>query len=309
MDTTVSILQKVRYSDQESEPFEFNVKRDDLIDPVISGNKWRKLKYNIAQAEHKNAKGIITFGGAFSNHLVATAKACAEHDLLSIGIVRGEELNETSNETLKKCAFYGMELRFVSRSDYKKRNDYTFIKNLQYEEPDYFMVPEGGANFYGVIGCQDILKETQNHYDHIYVSAGTGTTAAGIALSMHPESKLHIVSALKGDFLKDETAKLINLVFNDEEATAMLMQRVSFTSDTYFGGYGKWDRSLINLIQSFYGETGLKLEPIYTGKVLNKMLADRKDNLISEEDKVLLVHTGGLQGVSGIERKLGYQLF
>lgn len=309
MDTKVSILQKVRFSDQESEPFAFYVKRDDLIDPVISGNKWRKLKYNVAQAKHKNAKGIITFGGAFSNHLVATAKACADHDLSSIGIVRGEELTETSNETLKKCSYYGMELRFISRSEYKKRNDYTFIKKLQYQDPDYVMIPEGGANFYGVVGCQEILKETPNHFDHIYVSAGTGTTAAGIALSMHFESQLHIVSALKGDFLRDEIAKLINSVFNDTEATAKLMQRITFTSDTHFGGYGKWNDTLIDVLQSFYAQTDLKLEPIYTGKVLSKMLNDRKENLITEEDKVLFVHTGGLQGISGVERKLGYQLF
>lgn len=309
MNTTSSILQKVRYSVAESEPFTFYIKRDDLIDPIISGNKWRKLKYNIELAKSRKAIGLLTFGGAFSNHLVATAKACANHGFKSIGIVRGEELSPNVNETLKKCKSYGMELRFISRAAYKKRNEYSFIKSLQYEHSDFTIVSEGGANFYGVVGCQEILKETPNDFDHIYIAAGTGATAAGVALSMNLKTQLHVISALKGDFLQHEITKLINLIYNDNQTTNALMERVTIISDSQFGGYGKWNHSLVNLIQSIYNQTNLKLEPIYTGKVFYNMLKDWSNKQIQEDDKVLFVHTGGLQGISGVERKLGYQLF
>lgn len=309
MDTTLSILQKVRYSVHDSEPFSFYIKRDDLIDPIISGNKWRKLKYNVVQAKHKNAEGMLTFGGAYSNHLVATAKVCAEQGLKSIGIVRGEELTAQSNDTLRKCEAFGMELRFIARAVYKERNSYAFIKQLQYDNKDFIIIPEGGANFYGVIGCQEILKETSNDFDHIYIAAGTGTTAAGVALSMSSKTKLHVISALKGDFLRTEITQLINLVYNDKEATQELMKRITIRSDDVFGGYGKWNTELIDLMQAFHAETALKTEPIYTGKVLYNLFQDIEKNKNLAKEKVLFVHTGGLQGLSGVEEKQGYQLY
>ena len=168
MDVSSSILEKVCLHNPEGKPFFIDVKRDDLIDEIVSGNKWRKLEYNVLQAKKENKKGILTFGGAYSNHLVATAKACYLLGFKSLGIVRGDELNAFSNTTLKTCAHYGMQLLFYARSRYKERYSASFLTALQTQYPSYFMVPEGGKNQLGTLGCRKIVTETPNDYDHIF---------------------------------------------------------------------------------------------------------------------------------------------
>lgn len=272
-----------------------HVKRDDLLHPIVSGNKWRKLKYNIEQAIQTKHTGIFTFGGAFSNHLVATAAACQEVGLASIGFVRGDELNEASNATLKKCSELGMKLIFLSRELYFMRNDKQFVDELRMEHPGFFPVPEGGANYYGIIGCQEIWQELNNTYDHVFVACGTGTTAAGLILGKPAHTQLHIVPALKGF----ETEKTIrNLVYwsvFDEEMTDELMQGVHFLEDFHFGGYGKVTDELLTFQHVIREQVLLPLDQVYTAKAFFALLETCKQEAFSGK-RILFIHTGGLQG-------------
>ena len=296
MDTSLSKLQKVRFSLENCEPFTFWIKRDDLIDPFVSGNKWRKLKYNIEKAQHQNALGILTFGGAFSNHLVATAKACHLNGLSSIGIVRGEELSEKCNGTLKSCSEFGMKLHFVSRSEYKKRNDHDYLYQLRDLYKQYYIVPEGGANYYGIIGCQEILQETPNDYTRIYLAGGTGTTAVGVISGSMEQSKVHLVSALKGDFLSKEVRKGLQKISYNEDEVASSYEQLILNTGHHFGGYGKVNQKLIVFINEFYKQTKIPLDPIYTGKAMYAMIQDFKKGLILKDENCLFIHTGGIQG-------------
>lgn len=298
LDTSRSKLEKVRLPLGKGEPFSFDIKRDDLIDPVISGNKWRKLKYNLLSALERKNEGIITFGGPFSNHLIATAKAANQNKLRSIGIVRGDELNSESNETLKTCKLFGMELVFISRSEYKEKDESYFIKKLHSDYPNFYLVPEGGRNYYGVIGCQEILSETANDYAHVYLAGGTGTTGAGILLGASENTHVNVVSALKGSFLHKEIEQLLYLVLNDYSLVESYLEKLKVRNDSHFGGYAKVNQELIHYINEIYKSTLLKLDPIYTAKAFHQMDLDYRNGIIKPEDKVLFVHTGGLQGAN-----------
>jgi 1-aminocyclopropane-1-carboxylate deaminase len=293
-----SLLEKLKYEDvSTSKILEVFVKRDDLIDPLVSGNKWRKLKYNIEQAKHKSGEGIITFGGAHSNHLVATAKACNKAGLKSVGFVRGEELTADSNETLKDCASFGMELVFISREEYKNKEDWDYLNQLKHGFPAFHIVPEGGANFYGVVGCQEILKETANDFDHVFLCAGTGTTAAGVILSAGAHTKVHVVAALKGDFMEAQVTKMLNSVCFDEELVSELKSKSVFHNNTHFGGYAKTSPELIAFIADFKYQTNLPLDPIYTGKSMYALVQEWKRGGLGNGNKILFIHTGGMQGM------------
>lgn len=304
--TSNSILEKVRLPIGKGEPFSFEVKRDDLIHSVISGNKWRKLKYNILQVEHRKNQGVLTFGGPYSNHLIATAKATNIAGLKSIGIVRGDELNNESNATLRHCAELGMQLVFISRSEYRSKDEPAYLKNLHSQYPNFFIVPEGGRNYYGVIGCQEILTETNNDYDHVYLAGGTGTTGAGLLLGSKPNSKIHVVSALKGDFLRNEIKQLLYLVLNDSEMVELYMDRLLVHNDSHFGGYAKVPLELTDYINSVYHRSALKLDPIYTSKAFYKMEEDYNSGLILNGEKVIFIHTGGLQGAEPWSSKIDF---
>ncbi len=294
--TSKSITQKVQFSFGKVGPFSFDIKRDDLIDPVISGNKWRKLKYNIEKAKNNKNTGVITFGGAYSNHLIATAQAAYKFGLSSIGIVRGDELNSQSNETLRSCNRLGMELVFVTREEYRLRSSKDYITNLHHEYPNNWLVPEGGANYYGAIGCQEILDNKKVLYDHIYVASGTGTTAAGILSASKGDTKVHAVSALKGDFLVEDIRKMMWSILSDDETVDEFMLRLDLNTEMHLGGYGKTNESLFNLIRSFFDQTGVPLEPIYTGKALMALINDIEKGVVKSSDRILFVHSGGLQG-------------
>jgi 1-aminocyclopropane-1-carboxylate deaminase len=271
------------------------VKRDDLLHPIVSGNKWRKLKYNAQQALQTKHSGIFTFGGAFSNHLVATAAACQEVGLASIGFVRGDELNEASNATLKKCSELGMKLIFLSRELYFMRNDKQFIDELRMEHPGFFPVPEGGANYYGIIGCQEIWQELNTSYDHVFVACGTGTTAAGLILGKPAHTQLHIVPALKGFETEKTIRSLVHWSVFDEEMTDELMQGVHFLEDYHFGGYGKVTPELLDFQQEILQKLNLPLDQVYTAKAFYALLQTCKQEVFTGK-RVLFIHTGGLQG-------------
>lgn len=295
-DTALSVTQHLQDPNCLFQGAKIVVKRDDLIDKWVSGNKWRKLKYNISAAQAAKQNRILTFGGAFSNHLLATAKACHLAGLKSVGVVRGDELNENANDTLKNCASLGMNLIFISREEYHLRDNKSYIEQLHIDYPNTYIVPEGGANFYGLIGCQEIWRELSKEYTDVVVAAGTGTTAAGILSGMPKTMKLHVFSALKGDFLSKEIEQKIRFSFHNEEFTASCMKQMKLYGEDIFGGYGKYNQELLDFIIWVKETFDLPLDQVYTGKAFYGLYQMIQNGLFHEKSRILFVHTGGLQG-------------
>lgn len=269
---------------------EIYVKRDDLIHPVISGNKWRKLKYNIQEAKDRNYTTILTFGGAFSNHIAASAYAVKAHGLKSIGVIRGEAVE---NRTLKLAKQNGMQFYFVSRADYRLKQNDDFILKLKRNFGQFYHIPEGGANPLGVLGAEEIISEIENFdFDVVALSAGTGTTAAGILKSIDQSVNCIVFPALKkGSFLEQEIVKLSNTN----------PVNLSLELDFHFGGYAKTNAELIQFMRLFYKKTNLKLDQVYTAKMMFGLLEKIKNGAIPSNAKILVIHTGGLQGNTKIE--------
>lgn len=307
--TALSTLQKINLKAFVGQDFEIQIKRDDLIDNLVSGNKWRKLKYNVEKALHLKAKGILTFGGAHSNHLIATAKACNKINLKAIGFVRGEELNQYANPTLKRCAELGMELIFLTREEYKMRNEKFYKDDIKLRLPNYYLVPEGGANYYGAIGCQEIIKELPKETTDIIVSAGTGTTAAGLILGAGSTQKVHVISALKGDWMEEEVAQLLKYITFDEETVEGLVDRSAFIYNAHRGGYAKVDDQLLDFTKAFFEEYKIKLDAIYTAKAMMWLIEEVKKGLFQPGQKIVFIHTGGVQGMSYLMKQKKINLF
>ena len=270
------------------------IKREDLIHPFISGNKFRKLKYNLLQAKVENHETLLTFGGAFSNHIAAVAFAGKEQGFKTIGIIRGEELRGkiSENPTLKFAEDCGMQFEFVSREDYRYKNQTLFLENLKKKFGDFYLIPEGGTNALAIKGCEEILTENDSTFDYICCSIGTGGTISGIINSILPHQKVLGFPSLKGDFLKDE---IRNFVKNDNW---------ELITDYHFGGYGKVNEELIQFINHFYSQNQIPLDPIYTGKMVFGVIDLIQKNYFPIGSKILLIHTGGMQGVKGMNMKL-----
>lgn len=285
------------------------VKRDDLIHPEISGNKWRKLKYNLLKAQSLNKELIITMGGAFSNHIAATAALGKARGIRTKGIIRGEEKKEL-NQTLKRAQENGMELEFISRQLYDERNEEWFKQEVLERHRKAYFIPEGGANFLGMQGCTEILHEVNIDYEFVCICAGTGTTASGLAWSLPEGKKLLVFPALKGgDFLKDEMKEQLYWALLDEDAVEHNMKKVSFHSDYHFGGYAKINQELINFMRDFHDITTIKLDPIYTAKMFFGIFDLIQNGHFKKGQNILLIHSGGLQGISGIESKIGQKIY
>jgi 1-aminocyclopropane-1-carboxylate deaminase len=267
------------------------VKRDDLIDPYISGNKWRKLKYILARAKAENKTHLVTFGGAYSNHLVATAAAASRSGLTASAFVRGEEVK---NEILLLCSLFGMKLIFVDRESYRDKQK-LFKQHFANDAQAYF-IDEGGASAEAIIGCAEVIGELTETYDHIFCAAGTGTTAAGLLQGIQQQglnTQLHIIPVLKGgSFIKDEIAKY-----------TPLSNHLELHLDYHFGGYAKTTPELINFIKTFTAQTGLLLDPIYTAKMFYAIQDLQQQGAIGKDEKVLAIHTGGLMGLFGMKDK------
>lgn len=283
-----------------------STKRDDLIHPLVSGNKWRKLKYNVERCRQEKYSGILTFGGAYSNHLRATAAVGNILDLATIGIVRGDELTPASNETLKCCTQDGMQLVFTTREEYALREEKYYEEELRRRHGNYLIVPEGGANFHGVLGCVEIIKELEGSYDHLFLAGGTGTTAAGL-LYADLDTQIHLVSSLKGgEFLQENIRlHLMKAGFSDEEITES-MKKLSVHADYHFGGYAKYTDELIDFMNDFYEQTKVPLDQVYTAKAAYALVDQIKKQKIQKDERVLFLHTGGLQGTRVITSVLDF---
>lgn len=278
----------------ESRGLGLYVKRDDLIHPEVSGNKWRKLKYNIEQAKQMGKSGILTFGGAYSNHVLATAVACAHFGLKSAALIRGEELNTSSNEMLKKVSALGMELKFISRDEYHHRNDFDYLKNVKNQHPDHWVVPEGGKNFHGVLGCQEITREIEIPLDHLWVAQGTCTTAAGLLPTLGSNQQLHVVPALKGFDVWEAMRELHFMMFSETEWKGMFDEKVVTHPNAHFGGYGKSTPELTTFIQQVHQEIGLPLDFVYTGKTFWALCQYYAEHPEIKNKAIVFLHTGGL---------------
>jgi 1-aminocyclopropane-1-carboxylate deaminase len=266
------------------------IKREDLLHPFISGNKFRKLKYNLLQAKAENQHTLLTFGGAYSNHIAAVAYAGKEQGFKTIGVIRGEELGDkiTENPTLKFAQECGMEFEFVTREAYRLKTEPNFITNLQKKFGSFYLVPEGGTNEYAIKGCEEILTEEDATFDFVCCAVGTGGTISGIINSALPHQKVLGFPALKGDFLKDEIRKFV------------ANENWELITDYHFGGYGKVNEELIQFINQFYKQTQVPLDPIYTGKMVFGVIDLIRKNYFPNNAKILLIHTGGLQGIQGM---------
>lgn len=269
-----------------------SVKRDDIIDPFISGNKWRKLKYILADVKLKDKNHLVTFGGAYSNHLVATAAAASRNKLYATAFVRGEKVE---NEMLLLCKLFGMNLIFVDRESYKHKN-HLFSSHFGNDDEAYF-IDEGGASNEAVNGCAEIIDELPETYDHIFCAAGTGTTAAGLIKGINKHelaTRLHVIPVLKGgEFIKNDIASYQND-----------LSKLTLHTDYHFGGYAKTTQELINFVKDFTAQTGMLIDPVYTAKMFYAINDLAQQAYFKPNAKILAIHTGGLFGILGMKEKL-----
>lgn len=289
------MLTKNQFIQLENQKITLAIKREDLSHPFVSGNKLSKLKYNIIESKIENKKTLLTFGGAYSNHIAAVAFAGKENNFQTIGIIRGEELESKINEnpTLYFAQKNGMQLEFITREAYKNKNQNSFLENLKSKYGDFYLIPEGGTNQLAVKGCEEILADEDSEFDFICTCVGTAGTIAGIINSAKPHQKILGFSALKGVVFDEEIHKF-----------APKKNNWKIIDDYNFGGYGKVTHELITFINVFYQKYKIPLDPIYTGKLLFGVIDLINKNYFLENSKILVIHTGGIQGVEGMNLKL-----
>jgi D-cysteine desulfhydrase len=282
-----AILQKLNHPLLASKNIEADVLRIDLIHPIISGNKWFKLKYHILQAIEENRQGIITFGGAWSNHLVATAYACKLADLHSIGVVRGERPPQIST-TLEDAQSYGMELRFISRDEYSRRE--TEMGEWDANNPSYLLVPEGGKSETGIRGAMEIADIfPMHHYTHVICAVGTGTMMAGLINASNDNQQVIGVSTLK--IANQSDNELETFVKNSTSRT-----NYSIQYDYHFGGYAKKSVQLLDFMNTIYRLFFIPTDFVYTGKLAFAVHDLITKNFFPHRSRLCLFHSGGLQG-------------
>ncbi len=289
----------IEFEDKQNLKLEnqLSIKPEYLSHPYISGNKYRKLKYNLIEAKKLGKRILLTFGGAYSNHIAAVASAGQAYGFKTIGIIRGEELADgfNHNPTLVHAQNCGMKFEFISRTAYRNKSDIVFLNRLKEVYGDLYIIPEGGTNSLAVKGCQEILNKEDQLFDFICCPVGTGGTIAGLINSSLKHQKIIGFPALKGNFLQEEISKFA------------ISKNWELVTDYHFGGYAKIDDELIDFINEFKGRYNVPLDPIYTGKMMFGIYDMMAKGLFPQNSKILAIHTGGLQGIDGINRKLKQQ--
>ena len=270
---------------------ELFIKREDKLHPIISGNKFRKLKYNLQEAKMLGHTTLLTFGGAFSNHILAVARAGAEFGFKTIGIIRGEELENkiAENPTLAKAQELGMQFHFVTRTAYRDKEEKMFVNHLQEMFGDFYLIPEGGTNELAIKGCEEILTDVDKAYfTYVACAVGTGGTISGLINSSDQNQQIIGFSSLKGAFLSDVIRNFV------------VKTNWNINDSYHFGGYGKVNDELIQFLNSFYIQTNIPLDPVYTGKMVFGVLDLIAKAYFPSNSKILMIHTGGLQGIKGM---------
>jgi 1-aminocyclopropane-1-carboxylate deaminase len=282
------------------------VKRDDLLKMgpanALCGNKWRKLKYNLRFAADNRHHTMLTFGGAYSNHIAAVAAAGHQFQFKTIGCIRGEAPAQL-NPTLLFAQQCGMHLHFMSRTAYRQKHTSTIQQDLKARFGSFYLIPEGGTNQLAIKGCKEMAPEIENQLagvpDYYCLSAGTGGTAAGLIIGVQHTSKVLAFSALKGDFLASEVAALLDQ-YADKPCGSWEM-----ITDYHFGGYARHKPDLINFINTFKADTGIPLDPVYTGKMFYGLMDRIKNGAFEKGSTIVAIHTGGLQGIAGFNQRFG----
>jgi 1-aminocyclopropane-1-carboxylate deaminase/D-cysteine desulfhydrase-like pyridoxal-dependent ACC family enzyme len=280
---------------------ELEVLRLDQVHPTVSGNKFFKLKYNLEEALKQNHRQVLTFGGAYSNHIYATAAAAKLAGLQSIGIIRGE-VSDEKNPTLRSAKDAGMVLKGISRELYQDKTHTDYLDQLRQELGEFYLIPEGGTNALAIQGTTEILSNSQFNFSHLATPIGTGGTFAGLANSILPQQELLGFSALKGEGIQEEMKQLLQTHGIHPKGS------VSIWTQYHHGGYAKWTSELIEFIHWFWESFGIPLDPIYTGKMAFACWDLLQKKYFNPGSRVLLIHTGGLQGNLGFTQRTGIEL-
>lgn len=266
---------------------EVYVKREDVLHKEISGNKFRKLKYNLAEARELGFAKLLTFGGAYSNHIAAVSAAGRDYGFETIGVIRGEELQEKylENATLKKAEKDGMQFEFVTRTQYRDKNNADFLQQLKNKFGAFYLIPEGGTNNLAVKGCEEIVTEADKVFDFICCSVGTGGTISGIINTLKLHQQAIGFPALKGDFLQEDIKKYAK------------NKQWELVTDYHFGGYAKINDELKQFMKQFFKKYLISLDPVYTSKTFFGVIDLISKGYFKPDSKILIIHTGGLQGL------------
>lgn len=295
---TSSPLERIEDEFLSSRGITLLIKREDLNDPELSGNKLHKLKYNLLEAKNKKHNTLLTFGGAYSNHIYAVAAAGKRFGFNTIGIIRGEE-HLPLNPTLSFSKSCGMNLVYMDRESYRRKNTPEIIDQLKNQYGDFYLIPEGGTNILAVKGCKDIINSIHVDFDLVCSACGTGGTLAGIIAGLNNKKSALGFAVLRGaSFLNNNVKKLL------EDSENNYSGNWSINLNYHFGGYAKINSELIKFIQNFTEKTGIPVEPIYTGKMLYGIYDLISKRMIDEGITIVAIHTGGLQGLNGLKDKI-----
>lgn len=286
--------------------YQLFIKRDDLLHlkgfPLFSGNKWRKLKYNLIEASKQNTDRLITFGGAFSNHIAAVAEAGNLLGFQTHGIIRGEPTFPL-NPTLGKAVMNGMDLHYINRSAYREKTSSAWFKSWITNFSDYYLIPEGGTNQLALSGVAELMDEVHAEKDiqpdYICVACGTGGTLAGVIKGLAPRENALGFSVLKGDFMEKAVQDLLH------STNISFPNNWSIIGDYHFGGYAKFTTELIDFMNRFKSTHAVPLDPVYTGKLFFGVMDLIQKQYFKPNSSILILHTGGLQGVAGFNQRFG----
>ncbi|PQB06024.1 1-aminocyclopropane-1-carboxylate deaminase [Aureitalea marina] len=287
------LIEPIRILGHNPSEVELSLLREDLIPSPVSGNKFRKLRYNYQHFRSEGFRSMVSFGGAHSNHIDSLACLGKITDIPTVGIIRGEELaSKPLNPTLAKAKESGMKLYFVSRTAYRQKEASDEIRKILLQYPGHFLIPEGGTNQLAVKGCEEILGIHTREFTHICCATGTGGTLAGLIKSSANDQQVIGFSALKGTFQTEEIVKYTDKV------------NFEITDQACLGGYAKMDRSLIVFMNQLKEQTNIGLDPIYTGKMMMGLMGRIRDGHFPKNSRILAVHTGGLQGIPAMNQIL-----
>jgi 1-aminocyclopropane-1-carboxylate deaminase len=282
--------QEISFSLLKQKEIRLFIKRIDQIHKHISGNKWFKLKYNLIEAKNQGAQSILTFGGAYSNHIAATAFLAKENGFTSIGIIRGEE-QLYLNPTLEFAIEQGMKINYVSRSDYRLKHTVHFLEKLKIRFGDFYLIPEGGTNQLAIKGATEILDKNDTQ-DFICCAVGTGGTIAGIINATNEHQEVIGFPAIKGfTQLEKNTKSWVN------------KNNFKFINNYYCGGYAKLTNQLIECMNNFYKTQNIPLDAIYTGKMMLGIMDLVAKDYFPKGSSILAIHSGGLQGNKGMNQR------
>ncbi len=296
--------QEIKHAILKEKEITLYMKREDLLHTEVSGNKFRKLKYNLEVAKLQKKSSVLTFGGAYSNHIAATAAAGKLLNIATIGVIRGDELGRDLEKTLKGNATLrfakscGMRFHFITRLAYREKENPLFLEELKQKYGDFYLVPEGGTNSLAIKGCEEILDSNDHKFDIITSAVGTGGTISGIINSSDKKEQTILgFPALKGDFLIDEIKNYTN------------QNNWKLITEYHFGGYSKINKELIEFINTFKRLQGIQLDPVYTGKMMYGLFEMIKNGSFRKNTRILAIHTGGIQGIAGMNNKLSKKNF